>query len=78
MATQMYDVFDDKDRFLMRTSLPVIAVVWILHREAVQRIETETNGPGGICQVHANGKLRLGGDRVIVQKAVGDLPEIRE
>jgi hypothetical protein len=76
-TTRMYDVYDDKDGFLMRAPLSTIRAVWMLHDDAVKRIERETSCRFDPCQVHANGKLRLGGAYVMVQRAVGALGEER-
>lgn len=70
---QMFDVFADNDKFLMRCSLDIIRTIWDLHPTAVKRIDAETKEPGGVCKLHHNGRPRLGGQFVMVQRAVNTL-----
>lgn len=66
-----YDLYDDQDAFLMRAPLGVIAAVLDLHRDAKARAKAECAAPGGVCTLHANGRLRLGGRYCTLQEAVG-------
>lgn len=66
------DVYNGDDEFLMRTTLPVLQTLLRLHDSACARIESEVREPGGMSQIHFNGKPNaLQVERVMVQLAVG-------
>lgn len=66
-----FDLYAEDDTFLMRAPLRVIAIVLDLHHDAARRAALECKQPGGVCILHANGKVRLGGKFCSLQEAVG-------
>ena len=69
----LYDVYDDKDAFMMRAPMDVIARVFSMHKDAVRRVDAETL-EGQISRVHFNGR---GGyvaqtTSILIQAAVGE------
>lgn len=66
------DVYASDDTFLMRTTMPVLRVVFNLHGDAVARAEREIHEPGGVSQLHFNNRQNcLGQSRIMVQLAIG-------
>lgn len=71
-APEYLDLYNGNDEFLMRTTLPVLQTMFRLHDSAVARVTSEIHEPGGISQLHFNGKPNcLNVERVMVQLAVG-------
>lgn len=66
------DVYDASANFLLRTTMPVLRVMFNLHKNAVRRVEHELKAPGGVSQIHFNGRGNcLGQSQIMVQDAVG-------
>jgi hypothetical protein len=66
------DVYGSADQFLLRTTMPVLSAMLNLHKSAVRRVEDDMAQPGGISQIHFNGKPNcLGQSHIMVQLAIG-------
>lgn len=66
------DVYGSSDQFLLRTTMPVLIAMFNLHRDAVRRVEHELTAPGGVSQIHFNGKPNCLNQRhIMIQDAVG-------
>lgn len=70
-ATEYLDVYGADDKFLMRTTMPVLRQVFAMQKEAVARCAREIHEPGGVCSLHMNHRDILGQARITVQLAVG-------
>lgn len=70
-AAEYLDVYGADDKFLMRTTMPVMRQVFEMQKEAVARCEREIHEPGGVCTLYMNRRCILGQARITVQLAVG-------
>lgn len=66
------DVYGASDQFLLRTTMPVLIAMFSLHKDAVRRVERELKAPGGVSEIHFNGRANcLGQSHIMIQDAVG-------
>lgn len=72
---KLFDVYNERQSFVMRAPMVTIARVFNLERDGMDRIERET-ADGGHCIYHSKtGTMRLQSDRFIFMEAgVGEIP----
>lgn len=73
-AGTYFDVYDGgSNTFLLRAQLPVLTKIFNFHPGATDRLISECEKPGGVCEMHMNRQRNPvgSGTFVVIQVAIG-------